>query len=272
MKRIAFILSGITMALWSYGQTDTLLQKKSDTIKIGEIIIVKTDKDDDKETTIIRQEKKQQKNPNVKTNWWIVDIGFSRFNDNSSYSNLIDAGVLPAGANEDWFNLKSGKSVNVNLWLFMQRLNLIEHVVNLKYGLGLELNNYRYTENIKYPGGKNPLVEMEAKSYAKNKLATDYITVPMMLNLNFTPNNKHGFSLSGGVSIGYLYSDRQKLKESEGKRKFRDNYDLDPWKISYIAEAGIGPVTLYGSLATKSMYKNTLDHTPYNIGLRFSSW
>ena len=32
----------------------------------------------------------------------------------------------------------------------MQRLNVIKHVFNLKYGLGIELNNYRYTQNIKY--------------------------------------------------------------------------------------------------------------------------
>jgi hypothetical protein len=28
----------------------------------------------------------------------------------------------------------------------MQRLNLIKHVVNLKYGLGLELNNYHFDD------------------------------------------------------------------------------------------------------------------------------
>ena len=37
------------------------------------------------------------------------------------------------------FKLKTVKSVNVNIWFFMQRLNLIKHYVNLKYGLGLEL-------------------------------------------------------------------------------------------------------------------------------------
>ena len=39
-------------------------------------------------------------------------------------------------ANKDNLKLRTIKSVNVNIWFFMQRLNLIKHVVNLKYGLG----------------------------------------------------------------------------------------------------------------------------------------
>ena len=37
----------------------------------------------------------------------------------------------------------------------MQRLNIIKHVVNLKYGLGIELNNYHFEDKrIKF--NKNP--------------------------------------------------------------------------------------------------------------------
>lgn len=271
MKRILFILSGITMAMMSYGQTDTLNQKKADTIKIGAITIIKTEKDSDKERVVMTEVSKR-KPSNLKTNWGIIDIGFSHFNDKTSYSDLIASSTLPAGASEDWFDLRNGKSVNVNFWFFMQRLNIIKNVVNLQYGLGLELNNYRYKENIRYTGSRSPLVEMSTQSYTKNKLAADYITVPMMLNLNFTPKQKNGFSLAGGVSLGYLYSDRQKVKFDGEKQKHRGNYDLNTWKVSYIAEAGLGPITLYASIADKSMFKNSLDHQPYNFGLRFSSW
>jgi hypothetical protein len=32
----------------------------------------------------------------------------------------------------------------------MQKLNVAKHILNLKYGLGLELNNYRYKQHIRY--------------------------------------------------------------------------------------------------------------------------
>ena len=156
----------------------------------------------------------------------------------------------------------------------MQRRNLIEHVVNLKYGIGLELNNYRYDEPVLYDKNTNTF-NKDTRHYRKNKLATDYLTVPVMLNFNFTPKNDNSksFGFSAGVSAGYLYSSRQKTITSEdGKEKIHDDFWLNPFKISYIAELQLGPVKLYGSLATKSMFKKGLDQTPYTLGIRMSNW
>jgi hypothetical protein len=213
---------------------------------------------------------------NLSTNWLIVDLGFTNYNDKTNYAGTTAQTFAP-GSNSNWFNLKNNKSVDVNIWVFMQRLNVVKHVVNLKYGLGVELNNYRYQDNITYltnPSTHATEVVNDSISYSKNKLAADYVTVPFMINFNFTPHRREGFGLSVGVSAGYLYSSRQKTISAEfGKKKNFNNFDLNPWKISWIAEAQLGPVILYGSLATKSMYNSQgLDQTPYTFGIRFSKW
>ena len=157
----------------------------------------------------------------------------------------------------------------------MQRLNLIKHVVNLKYGLGIELNNYRFESPLWYDKANNIFTEDVTRHYSKNKLAADYVTVPMMLNFNFTPGNAYNrsFGLSAGVSAGYLYSSRQKMiTREDGKQKTHDDFYLRPFKISYVAELQLGFVKLYGSLATQSMFEKGLDQTPYNVGLRLSNW
>jgi hypothetical protein len=211
---------------------------------------------------------------NLSTNWLIVDLGFTNFNDNTNYGSASAQKFAPGGSS-DWFKLKNNKSVDVNIWFFMQRLNLIKHVVNLKYGLGIELNNYRYQTNIKYETDASNATEviMDTVSYSKNKLAADYVTVPVMINFNFTPKLKDGFGISVGMSAGYLYSSRQKLVSGEfGKHKTFNDFDLNPWKLSYIAEAQLGPVKLFGSLAAKSMFnKQGLDQTPYTFGIRLSN-
>ena len=213
---------------------------------------------------------------NLSTNWLIVDLGFTNYNDKTNYTGTTAQTFAP-GSNSNWFNLKNNKSVDVNIWVFMQRLNVVKHVVNLKYGLGVELNNYRYQDNITYltnPSTHATEVINDSISYSKNKLAADYVTVPFMINFNFTPHRREGFGLSVGVSAGYLYSSRQKTISAEfGKKKNFNDFDLNPWKISWIAEAQLGPVILYGSLATKSMYNSQgLDQTPYTFGIRFSKW
>ena len=209
---------------------------------------------------------------NLSTNWLIVDLGFTNYNDNTNYAGATAQAFAP-GSQKYWFSLKNNKSVDVNIWFFMQRLNMYKHVINLKYGLGIELNNYRYETNIKYLTSPTEVI-MDTLSFSKNKLAADYVTVPLMINFNFTPNLREGFGLSVGISAGYLYSSRQKTISGEfGKQKTFDSFNLNPWKLSWIAELQLGPVKLYGSLATQSMFNSQgLDQTPYTFGIRLSNW
>jgi Outer membrane protein beta-barrel domain len=277
MKRTFILLAGICFALTGMAQTDSTA-KESDTIRVGNILIIKkkkdgkTDDDKDYEEDVQIKRRKDYQPKNITTNWGIIDLGVSQFTDNTTYQHAISQGYLAPGTNEDWFDLRDGKSINVNIWFFMQRLNLVQHIVNLKYGLGLELNNYHYSEDIRYQKNAMPLVIMDTLDYSKNKLATDYITVPLMLNFNFTPTRSHGFGFSAGVSAGYLYSSRQKTISDEfGKQKFKEDFELRKWKISYIAEISLGLLKFYGSYATESMFEKALDHTPYTVGIRLSN-
>jgi hypothetical protein len=275
MKRIVLAALALGFAVTSFAQTDTTAKPAADTITIGGVIIVrKGDKNDTtKNTNVVISNRKSRKNANVTTNWWIVDLGFANFQDETNYGTAAAQAFAP-GVGKDQFDLRTGKSVNVNIWMFMQRLNLVQHFVNLKYGLGVELNNYRFDdERVRFQ--KNPTVitldPAFAQNIKKNKLAADYVTLPVMLNLNFTPKRDKGFGLSAGVSAGYLYSARQKTKNNDDdKEKLHDNFDLRKWKLSYIGEASLGPVKLYGSYAMKSMWEKALDQTPYNFGIRFS--
>ena len=133
---------------------------------------------------------------NLSTNWLIFDLGFTNYNDKSNYAGATMQNFAP-GSQPYWFTLNTKKSVDVNIWLFMQRLNLYKHVINLKYGLGIELNNYRYQTNIKYLTNPTEVI-MDTITYTKNKLAADYATIPLMINFNFTPNLREGFGISRG--------------------------------------------------------------------------
>jgi hypothetical protein len=277
MKRMFILLTGCCFALMTLAQTDTTGNKnESDTIRVGGMIIIKKGKTngDEYEEITIHHRKNDYKPSNISTNWFIFDLGFANFKDETDYSKAQSSGFLGAGVGESQFDLRTGKSVNVNIWVFMQKLNLVKHVVNLKYGLGIETNNYRYEETrLTYQKNPTMVTLVDSPTHTKNKLSTDYVTLPLMLNFNFTPRREEGFGLSVGVSAGYLYSSRQKFKGGSGdKYKSRGNFDLEPWKISYIAELQFGPVKFYGSYATKSMFDKGLDQTPYNVGIRFSNW
>jgi len=277
------------MGATSFAQTDSVqVERNEDTIRIGGMIILKKGEPDEKKrVTVTIGNHRKQKESNISTSSFIFDIGFSNWTDKTDYVQAKADGYLVGSpdltAND--FKLKTIKSVNVNIWFFMQRMNLIKHYVNLKYGLGLELNNYRFKNDISFDeGGVNPwnpsqniphpFVFRDSVDFSKNKLAADYVTIPLMLNFRTNPNSSDkGISLSAGVSMGYLYSSRNKqVSDTRGKEKNRGDYDLEKWKFSYVGELGLGPVHLYGSYSPKSIFQNDLNFTPYNIGIRLSNW
>ena len=291
MKKLILLLALGAFCLNASAQEDTIKTKQKDTIRVGGIIIVKKGKGntDDKVTVKIGvDDDKPKKKSKISTNWWILDLGFANYDDKTNYaaagSYLVNRPGFP-GIDKNDFKLKAGKSINVNIWVFMQRISLIKNYVNLKYGFGVELNNYRYKSNISYKENGNvpytintqtnaPFVFRDSISFTKNKLALDYATVPVMLNFLTNPQQrKKGLSLSLGVSAGYLYSQRNKQKSGErGKLKNKGDYDVERFKFSYIAELGVGPVLFYGSYSPKSIYERSLDIRPYNVGFRLSYW
>ena len=69
----------------------------------------------------------------------IFDLGFANYNDRTDYSAPANSNFLQhPGIDKHDLKLITGKSSNVNIWLFMQKLNISKHVLNLKYGLGLK--------------------------------------------------------------------------------------------------------------------------------------
>jgi hypothetical protein len=283
MKKALMIMLLGACCQVGFAQEDSTKTKttENDTIRVGSIIIIKKGGDQyetQKDKPYDYKRKYNKKKSNISTNWLIVDIGYAGFDDKTNYAGAEAQAFLqnPNGIplNSGDFSMKGFRISNFNLWFFMQKMNVYKHVVNLKYGLGLETNNYYFKTPISLIDGANPYVIRDNVSFSKNKLAADYLTVPLMLNFNTSPKTRHGgLQVSVGVSAGVLYSSRQKQESSErGKQKQKTNFNLEPWKIAYIGELGLGPVKLYGSYATTPLHKYGVEHHPYTVGLRLSTF
>jgi hypothetical protein len=293
MKRLAIVTAGILLSGSLMAQTDsTSNTQESDTVKVGNFIIIKKNKDGNSSSSNsvwkdwdrnfdIKIERRNRAKRNISTNWWIMDLGFTNFRDQTNYT-AAQAGSYfrtfrPADGpvNENSFKLNNGKSTNVNIWFFMQKVNVVKHVVNLKYGLGLEMYNFRYDSRLSYRKDANPYVYNDSISFSKNKLYAGYLTVPFMININTSPNNRRGFSISAGMSAGYLISSRNKQKSSErGKQKSPGDFNLEPFRLAAIGEVGLGPIRLYGSYSLNKLHKDItrIEQFPYAFGIRFSRW
>lgn len=287
MRKIYLLAAALMAAGANFAQTDTTnnssnktesTKNDSDTIKVGNLIIIKKHKDNQGNSKTVTVEKKPGKPSKLSTNWGILDIGFANLKDETDYGSAEAADYLKttrAGEKsftEEDLKLKTGKTSNINIWIVMQRWNIAKGYLNLKYGVGIEMFNFRYENNISYR--KSPAyIFRDSVNFTKNKLYASYLTVPFMVNVNTSPGRKKGLSLSAGVSAGYLIGSRNKQISGErGKVKVKGDFDLEPFRLAYIGELGIGPIRLFGSYSMRPLHEHGLKQYPYSLGIRLSNW
>jgi len=217
---------------------------------------------------------------NIETNWWILDLGFANFIDKSpnlmwlaANPNALPYGPGPLMSPEN-FSLINRKSTNVNIWVVSQKLNLYQHKINLKYGLGVEMFNFRFDKSISFREDITNNVKYDVVSFTKNKLLVKYLTVPVQFNFSPNPHNKKALYASIGMSAGYLWNAKNKQISGErGKEKFRGNFNLNDWRFATIGELGLGALRLYGSFSNTNLFNKNqsfIDMQPFAVGLRFS--
>lgn len=216
----------------------------------------------------------------IQISWFQIDLGFNNYVDRSLYGTAEVNNFAPASsgqpeATKNEFTLRNGKSVNVNIWPVMFKFNLVSHHLNFITGIGVEMNNYRYSRNITYVNSfSRTNVIWDSVNFSKNKLFTEYLTIPVLLNLNTNPSDPdRSFRFSAGPTFGYLIKSRTKQISSErGKVKNNSDFNLEDYRIGLRASIGYKWVQLYGSYSLTPIHQYGLKQYPFSIGIALGTF
>jgi hypothetical protein len=254
---------------------------KTDTsvIEIGnsKILIVDEIKEDDNSVWTIIRDSIAKKPEYSKSHWMGVDLGFNYLAHGNGLSSDMPDGL-------DYLELNSGKSVNVNLNFFAYDFKLYKRFVMFTTGIGLSLNNYRFDSDLTLSNNR-PLsaaadvVNGDTLSYEKNKLAVNYVTVPLLLQFNTNEINKKSFHLAAGVLLNYKYNSHLKLvyndeKGEREKTKRRGEYNIQPFRADLTLRAGYKNWTVYASYGLNSLFRDGRgpEIHPVQFGINFLGW
>ena len=201
----------------------------------------------------------------IKTRYGLVDFGFNALSTPTTYR--LENGIDP-------FELRLFKSTNINLHLVQQRLSLAKRHLNLVYGLSIESHRYSFD---------NPVILLEDtpeaqfqffenRRFKKNRLATTYLTIPMMFNIKSNPRYSYrSFHLSAGGYASLLLGANFKTKEKGNKDKIKDNFGLNTFRYGLRGEIGYGPLIFYTTIDMNNLFDKDKDNgyevTPFSIGL-----
>jgi hypothetical protein len=221
----------------------------------------------------------------------MLDLGINSLVDHTSYPEPSAASVVGAGPNNflmvdaahnnaDLFSLRQSKSINVNIYPIMLRMGLYHSPrqdVTLATGIGFQLYNFRFTKPVTYHADPSPYVALDTVAFSKNKLAFNYLTVPLMLNAKTrlgtpaTGKNALWLVYGAGVSGGYLLSSWTKqISDERGKEKNHDPFNFNKTNLCVNGELGLdGYFRLYASYQLTALHDGYLDQHPFCIGIRF---
>ena len=259
-----------------------------DTVKIGQFLISKSQSSSNMNWGDIIKNKNlkgvkigYEKNKDIdfkkfETSWFAFDIGLVNYIDETKYleNKTLSNPSIGLPMSKLKMQLNNGKSTNINIWVVQQKYRFKNPMFYLKYGLGVEMFNFRYEYGINFRKHESMIIYLSQDNYEKNKLFTSFISVPIRLGYDFKLKNNKILGLSGGVVSGYLYKSLNKQISRElGKEKYHGNYSLKDVRLAGVFEIRIDQIKFFGTASLQNMLDKMDTNQslyPYSFGLRFS--
>jgi len=251
---------------------DTTKKKKNHMLYISNKGITLEDGDSTKKKV---DQGEKEKTGRVRLTFSMLDLGVNMLNDNTTYTDPTVVSYLKvpsAQRNADLFDLKNGKSINVNIYPIMAKLPIVKTKKQRLYlatGLGMQIYNFRFDNPITYVKNPNAVV-MDSIAFKKNKLGVYFVNIPLMLTSKTKLHKSTWLVYGVGASAGYRISSWNKqVSGTRGKVKTHGNFDMSDYNTCLTAEFGVeGIIRFYGSYQLNSLYNNGIDQRPISVGIR----
>lgn len=248
MKKITHILTALVLTLGSFNIKAQSEQEKIDTIKIDlenmTVLVIKKADAADSSLTISLSDADSSVKHAEDYEWSGIDgfqfgaIGLFTKTGNRAFADRPDLA------------LNTTRCSMLGFTPFGKEAEIIKDRLRLAAGLGFQFESYAFDKNVRltdepYLQG----VEDTVRDYRKNTLNANYVTLPVVLQFNTKRNLEKSFHIAVGAIAGYRISSNMTYKWSEqGRRqreRLRDDYALEPYRLSAIAQVGIGDAMIW---------------------------
>jgi hypothetical protein len=242
---------------------------KSDTTHLSfgdsKVLIVRTD------SAIAKRKAKSEKSKPV---WGGLEIGFNNF--------VNGDGKMESPAGYEFLNLNTGKSICVALNLLQKNFRLGNSNVWFFTGLGVTWNNYRFDKNATLTSSADTIAggfdTTATRTYAKSKLTTTYLTVPLMLEIFTSRKSKNAFHVGVGAMLGYKIGSHTKARFTEAgsteKPKQYDDFYLNPFRYGARIAIGYRKFNVFADYYASTLFreKKGPELFPVSVGVTLAAF
>lgn len=200
--------------------------------------------------------------------WAGFEFGFNNFS-------TVDNGmVLPADIN--YMSLHSSKSNNFNFNFSQLSLGLTRHF-GIVTGLGINWNNYRFDGNFNIQKRSDGTIDSISPiaTLEKSKLATIYLTLPVMLEAQIPAANHHLDLAAGFIGAIKLGSHSRMVFKNGDDVKAYSDFSLNMLRYGATARIGYQNFQIYGTYYMTPLFKTGKGPGgyylhPFEIGFSFA--
>lgn len=215
-----------------------------------------------------QNDKPSSRRQHFRGHWSGIEFGFNNYltSDNSM--------VMPG--NIDYMTLQSSKSNNFNINFSQLSIGITRHI-GIVTGLGINWNNYRFDGNNNIAKDANGMIDIlnPAGVLEKSKLATIYLTLPAMLEVQ-VPANYHRINIAGGfIGALKLGSHTKMVFKDGGDVKSYEDFNLNLLRYGLTARIGYQNFQIYGTYYKTPLFRTGkgpggYDLYPFEIGFAFT--
>ncbi len=250
---------------------------KNDTtvINIGNRTITIIEKNGQTDVNIDRDEHRRraanrQPRP-FKGHWSGFQIGLNNYVDG-------DFSISP-GPEAEFMELHAARSLNLNLNFFQHSLTIKSNNIGLVTGLGLELNNYRFANNVGITRQDGEIVPVDYDetgiSLDRSRFRTYYLTVPLLLEFqsgHTRRSDRAYFSAGviGGLNIGANTRVVYRDNSQKNRDRVRDDFYLSPFRYGLTVRTGYRSLNLYANYYPTGLFRSDRGPGLYPVAIGFS--
>ncbi|MEW5845101.1 MAG: outer membrane beta-barrel protein [Bacteroidota bacterium] len=267
---------------WVNTMGDTIKAAKGDTVvfRLGnkkmtiidskdKVIIEVPDKKSEKQKDEDITEYKEVKN--FKGHWSGFEMGINGFMDKNQ--SMTQTGDLA------WMDLKQGRSWNTNINFTQYSIGFGTDKAGLVTGLGLEFNDYHFSNPISLRVVNGVTVADSSYIQAgyrveKNKITMSHLTLPLLLEFQLPMGSKRKdrIYISAGVIGGVRLGSHTKVVYDDGSRhkdKNRGDFNIATLRYGFTARMGYKGIRLFANYYPVQLFEKDKgpELYPFSIGL-----
>ena len=199
-----------------------------------------------------------QRKDRFRGHWTGIELGFN------NYVTTGKSMVLPADI--EYMTLNSSSSVNFNLNFSQLNIRLLRHL-GIVTGLGLNFNNYKFDGDNNIQKGTNNRIEIldPGAPLEKSKLATVFLDLPLLLELQIPVNNSHLNFAAGPIGAIKIGSHTKMVYQDGPKVKAYGDFSLNMLRYGATARVGFGNFQLYGTYYKTPLFQAGKGPAGYNL-------